>query len=247
MVKVIFLGTNGWFDTGTGNTISILVESSKYYIVLDAGNGIFKLGRYVKEKKPVYIFLSHFHLDHIEGLHTLPLNRFLKELHIITQKGGARILGYFINDPFAMPFKNLPFKTKIIEVPKEIKKLPFRASFLPMRHASFTLGIRLEVDGKIIAYCPDTGYCRNVVKLARGADLLITECATSHKADESWPHLNPEIAAKIAKESRAKKLVLTHFGADEYRDMKSREEAEQRARKIFRNSYSSRDGMEIDV
>jgi len=73
MVKVTFLGTNGWFDTQTGNTISILIESSRFYIVLDAGIGIYKLNEYAKKKKPVYVFLSHFHLDHVVGLHTLPM------------------------------------------------------------------------------------------------------------------------------------------------------------------------------
>lgn len=248
MVEVIFLGTNGWFDTKTGNTISILIKSSKYYIVLDAGNGIYKLKRYAKKKKPVYVFLSHFHLDHIEGLHTLPLHKSLKEISIITPRYGKAILKKLINHPFTKPIEELSFRTNFIEVPRDAGKIPFKAEFLPMRHSDFTLGTRLELDGKIIAYCPDTGYCGNALALAKEADLLITECSLrGSKVDENWPHLNPLLAARIAKEARAKKLVMAHFDAAEYTNLKQRKDAVKIARKIFRNSYASKDGMEIIV
>ena len=39
-MQVIFLGTNGWFDTAAGNTVSVLVQSEEYDIIFDAGNGI---------------------------------------------------------------------------------------------------------------------------------------------------------------------------------------------------------------
>ena len=70
-MKVTFLGTNGWFDTATGNTPSILVQSEKFDIILDAGNGIARADRYITQDKPVFLFLSHFHIDHIAGLHIL--------------------------------------------------------------------------------------------------------------------------------------------------------------------------------
>jgi len=36
-LKVIFLGTNGWYDTATGNTICTFVQTKRYDILLDAG------------------------------------------------------------------------------------------------------------------------------------------------------------------------------------------------------------------
>jgi ribonuclease BN (tRNA processing enzyme) len=36
-MKIIFLGTNGWYDTKTGNTVSILIVTKEHNIVLDAG------------------------------------------------------------------------------------------------------------------------------------------------------------------------------------------------------------------
>jgi len=60
MVKVIFLGTNGWYDTLTGNTVSTLVKTRDYNIVLDAGNGIAKLSRYMDDNKPTYSLSAIF-------------------------------------------------------------------------------------------------------------------------------------------------------------------------------------------
>ena len=41
-MQIIFLGTNGWYDSPTGSTICTLISSEKYHIFLDAGNGIYK-------------------------------------------------------------------------------------------------------------------------------------------------------------------------------------------------------------
>ena len=247
MAQIIFLGTNGWYDSVTGNTISILIESEKYNIVLDAGNGIAKLHQYIKDDRPVYLFLSHFHLDHITGLHTLGINSFSKGLYLIVQEGGGEVLKRFVDFPFTIPLHKYPFHSEIIEVPQQAAQLPFKATVLPMVHSSYTLGIRLEVDGKIISYCPDTGYCENAVILGKEADVLITECAyRSGQVDPGWPHLNPELGARIALESGARKLVLTHFDAKKYPDLETRNEAARKAREIFRESYASTDGLEIE-
>ena len=86
-MRVIFLGTNGWYDTDTGNTICVLIRTKDYEIILDAGNGLYKIDQYIPErnKKPVYLFLSHFHLDHIVGLHTLMKFNFSQGLTIETK------------------------------------------------------------------------------------------------------------------------------------------------------------------
>ena len=70
-MKIYFLGTMGWFDTKLGNTLCVLVDTGKEYIIFDAGTGFSKIDNYIKDKRPIYLFLSHFHLDHIIGLHAL--------------------------------------------------------------------------------------------------------------------------------------------------------------------------------
>jgi ribonuclease BN (tRNA processing enzyme) len=225
-MEIIFLGTNGWYDTDTGNTICTLINTNKYHIILDAGNGIYKVDRYIQDDLPVYLFLSHFHLDHIEGLHILNKFRFKKGLRIYGQKGTKNALETIVNEPFTVPLNKLPFPIDICELSEGLYKIPFPLECRFLVHASPCLGYRLELDGRIIAYSPDTGVCENAVKLAKDADLLIAEC--SHKPGEEspkWPHLNPEEAAEIARRAKAKRLALTHFDSGRYTTTQERQDA----------------------
>ena len=245
-MEVVFLGTNGWYDTDTGNTICILVKDYKHYILFDAGNGIHKVDNYCRKKKPAYLFLSHFHLEHIIGLHILTKIKCFRELHIFGPKGTKNILGKLMNSPFTMPIAQLPFPVSLYELPRDRAKIPFRVTSKPLLHSSLTLGYRLEIDKKIIGYCPDTGYCKNAVELAKDADLLIAECAfRSGQVSKKWPHLNPETAARIAKEAGVNKLALVHFDANIYKTIQDRKKAEISARKIFKNTFATMDALTL--
>lgn len=247
-MKVIFLGTNGWYDTETGNTVCTLVRTELYDIILDAGNGIHRADQYLDGGKPAFLFLSHFHIDHIEGFHILAKFRFSKGLIICGPAGSRKILGAFLNTPFTIPLSLLSYPVRILEMPAETASLPFPVEALPLRHSSLTMGYRIEIDDKTIAYCSDTGYCENAVTLGRSADLLITECAYKKgQFFEDWPHLNPETATRIACEAGAKRLALTHFDAEVYRTLPERKESEALAAEIFAATTAGIDGLEIAV
>jgi ribonuclease BN (tRNA processing enzyme) len=109
------------------------------------------------------------------------------------------------------------------------------------------MGYRFELDGKAVAYCPDTGICDDAVLLAEDADLLITEC--SHKPGEQspeWPHLNPQDAAEIARRAKAKRLALTHFDAGRYTTIQERLDA---AKSItnYRDVVVGRDDVVLEL
>jgi len=247
-MRVIFLGTNGWFETATGNTLCVLVKTAEYDIVLDAGSGFFRLDSFIDGTKPVYLILSHFHMDHISGLHGLSKIKCGKDLFIIGQEGTRRVISLLVSRPFTVPIENLGYRTHILELPADDARIPFGLEYLPMLHSDPCLGYRITADGKSIAFCTDTGYCENAVKLAAGADLLITECSFKPgESDAGWPHLNPEIAAKIAVEAAAKKLALVHFDAARYLSLKERAAAEKRAREIFPGTVAATDLMELDI
>src|SRR4030042_2861122 len=165
-MEIIFLGTNGWFDTQTGNTLCVLLKHPNYAIVLDAGNGFYKLDRYITPGQPLFLFLSHFHLDHIIGLHTLNKFNFGKGLTIIGQEGTRSFLSGFIKKPYTAPIEKIPYPLQIFDYPDYIDKLPFKVTAKPLKHSVYTIGYRFEVDDAIIAYCTDTGYCDNAVQLA---------------------------------------------------------------------------------
>ena len=247
-MQVIFLGTNGWFDTATGTTCSVLVQSEEYDIIFDAGNGIAKADRYITQKKPVFLFISHLHIDHIAGLHTLVKFRLQKGLHIFTQKGSLTDINAFVREPFTVPFPDLPYPVEIIELAKGRHSLPFNVECLPLVHPVPCFGYRLEIDGKVLTYCTDTGICDNAIILARDADLLITECGLKPGYESpGWPHLNPENAIQIARQAHAKRLALMHFGAEVYRTMGERCELRLQFNKEWPDLIVATDDLAITV
>lgn len=249
-MNVIFLGTNGWYDTDTGNTVCILIRAKAFDLVLDAGNGFYKLDRYIdrESKKPLYLFLTHFHLDHIIGLHTLNKFSFPQGLIICGPAGSKELLAQFINRSFTVALAALPFSVEILELPASLAQLPFPVEVLPLSHPVLTIGYRISLDDKVISYCSDTGYCDNAVTLSRSADLLISECAYRQgQLSDSWPHLNPEAAARIAAEAEVKQLALTHFDARLYTSPADRDESETFARKIFPATFAARDDQEFNL
>lgn len=249
-MKITFLGTNGWFDTKTGNTVCTLIETKDYYIILDAGSGFYKLDEYIKNKKPIFLFLSHFHLDHIIGLHCKNKFNFRQGISVYVQKGTKDIFNKIINQPFTLPLQSeaMPYSMKIYELSDQKNNPPFLKEFKLLDHWSPCVGFRFELEGKAVSYCVDTAPCGNLSKLAENVDLLITEC--SFRIGERWErevHLNPETAAKIARTAKVKKLALTHFDAFRYKTLKQRKEAEKYARKIFKNTFCVTDDIKIEI
>lgn len=251
-MKIIFLGTNGWYSSPTGDTPCILIDSKDHYVIFDAGNGIYKLDQYITSTKPISMFISHFHLDHTSGLHILNKFKFKQGIDVYVGKGRIRDFATLVNPPFTIGYTKRPenilnLKTKIrLHELSEENRVPFPVIAIPVRHAYGGHGYRIELEGKIISYTGDCGLSDNVRTLAKNADLLICECAKKNiKRPNPWGHFDPNLAATLAKEANVKQLLLTHFGADLYTTLDDRKWAEKEARKIFPNTLAATDGMEF--
>lgn len=245
-MKIIFLGTNGWYSSPTGNTPCVLIDSKDHYVVFDAGNGIYKLDRYIKEEKPISLFISHFHLDHVSGLHTLAKFNFAQGIDIYVGEDRKKDFETLVNKPFTQPPDTLSTPIRLHELSEGKHQLPFPAEVIEQFHAYRDHGYRIILEEKIIAYSGDCGISESSLALAKDADLLIHEC--SFKADHpatNWGHVGPVEAASLAKEAGVKKLILNHFDASLYTSLQDRKQAEKEARKIFPNTTSATDDMVV--
>lgn len=248
-MRIRFLGTNGWYDTGTGNTVCVLVESDSEYLIFDAGNGFHKIDEYVKENKRIRLFLSHYHLDHIIGLHALNKFHFARPVDIYGPPGLKASLKRFLNRPYTVPIGSLPVKLRLHEIGGRGGNCPDNVFCRPLKHSGYCYGYRVLLEGKTITYCTDTGVCANLYSLAADADVFISECSykSGMRAKADWPHLDPRQAASAALKADVKKLYLTHFDASIYLTRQDRRSAQKEARKVFRNTWSARDGMAVSL
>ncbi len=262
-MKIFFLGTNGWFATKTGNTVCAAIKLRDRLIVLDAGDGFQRVPALLSRLRlrRADVFISHLHIDHIGGLHILPRFERGMRVRIFVHKSYIPALKRFVAHPYTASLSEQwakvtmhPLATGENSVPCDASgdasrthSYPVRA--LPLDHADPCFGFRFSLEGKEIAYCTDTGPCKNYARLAAGADLLITECTLPSGAAKmkEWPHLSPQTAAQEAKKAGAKRLILTHFDANKYPSPALRKKAQEAARKIFPRAIAAKDGLEIEL
>ncbi len=252
-MKIVFLGTNGWYSTTTGDTPCILIDSKDHYVVLDAGNGIYKLDNYITEEKPISMFISHFHLDHVSGLHTLNKFNFRQGIDVYVGKGRSRDFQTLVNPPFTVGYEprpdnvsNLKTEIRLHELSEDGENIPFKATAIKQHHAYVGHGYRFELEGKTIAYTGDCGFTNASRLLAKNAALLICECGNKKTTNpDNWGHFDPIQAATLAKKSNVKQLILTHFGANLYTSLKYRKWAQEQAKKIFPQTIAAFDGMQL--
>ncbi len=88
---------------------------------------------------------------------------------------------------------------------------PFEVTWHPVVHTDNSIAYRFEPRaGKVVAYSGDTDVCDGIVEAARGADVLVLECAFPEGRKCSG-HLIPSECGRIATAANARKLILTHL------------------------------------
>ena len=105
--------------------------------------------------------------------------------------------------------------------------------------------VSIEKRGQSFAFVMDTRLCVNAFRLAKDVDLLV--CESTYLASEteeaiSHGHLTAGQAARIAKDSNARLLVLTHF-SQRYQNI---QDFMTEAKEIHENSIAVRDGDFVD-
>ncbi len=218
-----FLGTGTIIPNADRSCASILMEIPKERILIDIGAGT--LRRMAEQKVDIqritYIFLTHFHPDHVAdlipflfALRNLPNN--VEATDMLRVWGPRGLLNYMrgMEQAYGRWVQGPSEKIKFYELRRRLLDFPgFRLIWNRVIHKNESVGFRFEIGGKVIAYSGDSGYCQELIRLCRDADVAILEC--SH-ADEFAVegHLSPSLAAKIAENAGAKKLILTHFYPD---------------------------------
>jgi ribonuclease Z len=108
-----------------------------------------------------------------------------------------------------------------------------------------------DLKGRVVVYCTDTTYCRSAVELARDSDLLIHE-ATFAEVDEGLAvrstHSTAAMAARVASESGARRLLITHFSPRYFPGNQTEpEDLLREARAVFAETEMARDFLSVDV
>jgi len=136
-------------------------------------------------------------------------------------------------------------KLKIANCP-ELKKLSQGKNVVINGKKIKSKDITYLEKGKSIAVVLDTRENKNILKIARDADLLICESTffNENELAKEYGHLSVEQGARIAKKAGVGKLILMHISQRYEKDMK---EFLTVARKIFKNTDLARDLDVVEV
>lgn len=210
-MRLTVLGCAGSFAGPDSACSAYLVEADGFQLLVDIGSGAFgALQRYADPERIDAVALSHLHLDHWADLSGMEVFRSyhpggpLPELPVWGPGGLAGSIEQVLGP-------GAPFALRSL-VGGEQQIGPFQVTAVRMNHPVQTFGLRLEHDGRVLAYSADTGPCDALVELARGADLLLCEASYVEAGDNAPDvHLTGGQAGEHATRSGVDRLLLTHL------------------------------------
>ena len=239
-MRVVLHGTRGSYPTSSadnqtygGNTPCVELIAGEERIILDAGTGILGINfdKHYKGGR-LDIFLTHLHMDHIQGLaFCKPLFNPKMEVNLWGPKDSsetlkARLNQYLSPPLFPLPLRDIPSQLKIHELANSTTQLGgFTITSEYISHPGPTLGYRVQHGDKAICYLPDhepvIGKSKlfsreewvSGIALAREVDLLIHDAQYSkkeYKGKVGWGHSSLNMAARFGAKSKVKRLVLFH-------------------------------------
>lgn len=222
-MRFTFLGTSGFHPSSARHTTGLAVP--ELGVLFDAGSGSFRVPEVFAiepgDEKPLDIYLTHAHLDHIIGLTFFVAwqaqNRF-GAIRVFAQQHVHDAIDEHLFSEHLFPVQ-LDYERVIIDVGKP---LPLRdGSTLTTRvqdHRGVSLGYRLDTaDGRALAFCTDAIARPNdqsAIEFVRDVDVLIHEChfddADAH-LDEPTGHSSMSNVCQIAVAAGVSRVVLTHI------------------------------------
>jgi ribonuclease BN (tRNA processing enzyme) len=224
-VRLTVIGCAGSFPGPQSPASSYLVTVSDpgagrlWRILLDIGNG--SLGVLQRHTDPLAldaIVLTHLHPDHcldLCGLYVMHAYRPGSVRPAPIPVFGPRGTKERIERGYDTDAGHLDtaFAFGELHHAEPVRIGPFSVTPYLMNHPVPTFGLRVEVQGRVLAYTGDTDTCDNLTPLLRGADLALMECAFVDGRDEPRDiHLTGSRAAAAALEAGGVgRLMLTHL------------------------------------
>ena len=256
-----------------GNTscVEVLLDDGEA-LVLDAGTGIRELGLDLVRRgtRRIHLFLTHLHLDHLEGLRFFaPIWDGNVELEIWGPHSPVlglreRILRSFSPPLFPLDFRDVPARVSFHDLPAQ----PWRLDGITLTtalvlHPGPTLAFRLETSDTVVAYVPDHEPALAGIEgrsidwlsggaIARDADVLLHDAQYLEEEYDSkigWGHSSVADAVAFCSAVGAQRLVLFHH--EPQRSDTALELLEARARELAPTDrpppVSAREGMVLEA
>lgn len=218
-MRLTVIGCSGSYPGPDSPASCYLLEADQdgrtWRILLDLGSGALgALHRYVDPLTIDAVLLSHLHADHCLDLTGYYVMRKYHpsgpqpRIPVWGPVGTADRMARAYDLPLE-PGMTHEFDFRTWDGPVRIG--PFAVEPVPVVHPVPAYGLRVSVDGAVVAYSGDTGPCPALDRVADGVDLFLAE-ASFLESDENPEdlHLTGADCGAIASRAGVKSLVITH-------------------------------------
>lgn len=222
--------SGGEFQEYGSNTSCASVSVGDRVIVFDAGSGLAELGKQLSGSGfhgRIDLFLSHVHLDHINGLFRCSLLYHPEvEFHIyagLRENGIRETLHNIVGSPY-WPVRLEEFGAKlyfhdILPGERIVLEEGCELTSMVSSHPNGCLLYRLDAEGKSVLYGLDCEMDRRIweslVEFAAGCDLLICDAFFAPEETESkkgWGHSSWRQGNRLLRECGGRMVIHAHHG-----------------------------------
>jgi ribonuclease BN (tRNA processing enzyme) len=223
-MQLQFVGCGDAFGSGGRQNSCFHVTGDAVNLLIDCGAtalpALKRLG--IIRNDIELILITHFHGDHFAGLPFFLLDaqfsRRTRPLVIAGPQGIEMRLAQVMEALFEHSSKTRQkFELSVVALTPEQTRHFGAASVTPYsvvhgESGGPFLGLRIEAEGRSIAYSADTEWTETLIPLARDADLFIAEAYTYDKPVKN--HLSLATLEAHLADIRPKRLILTHMSDD---------------------------------
>jgi ribonuclease BN (tRNA processing enzyme) len=216
-VRLTVLGCAGSFPGPDSACSAYLVEADGFALMMDFGPGSMSaLQRYGNLRYLDAVLLSHLHCDHMFDACTYVVVRRYSpdgpypKMPLYGPAGTSERLTAAYWSPEEGPLDDVYDFHTLTAGTFDIG--PFSVTVERVNHPVETYGVRLEHNGRVLAYSADSGMCDALGRLAAGADVFL--CEASYLDGAVNPpdlHLTGREAGEVATKAGVGRLLLTHL------------------------------------
>lgn len=226
-MRLTVIGAGDAFNSsGRGHACYLVQSSGAGNLMVDFGatalQGVRRAG--IEPAVIDGVAFTHLHGDHIGGFPFLVIDALFNR----AQRRAFEVLGPQLTAATLQQLMQITYGDLVHELPKVAGSM---RELAPGEHTEF-LGYRIEgfaadhmapphrplclrvtaPNGKSVAFSGDTKPCAGLTAAADGVDLLIAEC--TRMAAPAGSHCTWNDWAMMSTSMRARRLMLTHLGAD---------------------------------
>lgn len=246
-MKVQILGTGVLWKSNKATQMRkpplVAIDHPDFLLLFDCSQGTYE--RLVEHgydfSKPIFLCISHVHVDHFAGFVPLYVALFMEKIDNNVECPGVtviapqqvidaipKLLEIFLPDVENHQFDHP--KVKLVSGMQSGESYVIKGDSNEHNSVSITVyemfhgfgkcqtfGFCLHYGDFKLGYTGDTGRTTNLNLLMRNVDVCICELSSKEGSEEfasQYGHLTPKMAAHYAKHNKVKNLIATHYPHD---------------------------------